>query len=292
MNPRAQEWTSRPERGNVLALRFIAWVALRLGRSPARALLYPICAYFLLFSVATRRASGDWLTRVLGRPPRLRERFQHYHVFASTILDRVFLLNDRFDLFDLDIQGADALREAQLAGRGCFLLGAHFGSFEVTRAAGRMHSGLEVSLLMYEANAQRMGAIMRLINPALGMKIIGLGEIDSMLQVRACLDAGEFVGMLADRRLDEADSLTVTIPFLGAPARFPTGPFRLATLLRRPIVLMFGVYRGGNRYEVCFEPMAVGEGGVARLAAHYAKRLEHHARRAPYNWFNFHDFWN
>jgi predicted LPLAT superfamily acyltransferase len=289
MNPRAQEWASRPERGNVLALRFIVWVALRLGRTPARALLYPICAYFLLFSVASRRASRDWLTRVLGRPPSLREQFQHYHVFASTILDRVFLLNDRFDLFDIDIVGADAVREAQLAGRGCLLLGAHFGSFEVTRAVGRMQSGPKVNLLMYEANAQRIGAIIRSINPALGMKIIGLGGIDSMLQVRACLDAGEFVGILADRRLGDEDSLTV--PFLGAPARFPTGPFRLAAILRRPIVLMFGIYRGGNRYEVCFEPLALGEGGVTQLAAHYAERLEYHARRAPFNWFNFHDFW-
>jgi len=289
MSARAQEWTSRPERSNDLALRFIVWVALRLGRTPARLLLYPTCAYFLLFSAAARRASRDWLTRVLGRAPVLREQFRHYHVFASTILDRVFLLNDRFDLFQVDVVGTEAVQEARLAGNGCFLLGAHFGSFEVARAVGRMQPGLEVSLLMYEANAQRIGTIIRAINPRLGMKIIGLGAIDSMLHVRACLDAGEFVGMLADRRLGDEDS--VSVPFLGAPAQFPAGPFRLAVLLRRPIVLMFGVYRGGNRYDVCFEPIPVGASDLTQLAARYAERLEFHARRAPFNWFNFHDFW-
>lgn len=283
-------WTSRPERSNTLALRFIVWVALHLGRPVARAMLYPTSLYFLLFSVAPRRASRQWLARALGRPPRWHESYRHYFAFAATILDRVFLLNDRFDLFDLELVGTEAVHEAFAAGAGCFLLGAHFGSFEVTRAVGRMQPGLDVSLLMYEANAQRIGAVIRAINPALGQKIIGLGAVDSMLRVRESLDAGGFVGMLADRRLGDEESIMV--PFLGSPARFPAGPFRLAVLLRRPVVLMFGLYLGGNRYEVHYERLPVEDRDVTRLAERYVARLEHHARRAPYNWFNFHDFWD
>lgn len=285
----ATPWTSQPERSNTLALRIIVWVALRLGRPAARALLYPTSLYFLCFSGAPRRASRDWLTRALGRPPRWREQFRHYFTFSATILDRVFLLNDRFDLFELELIGTDAMREAFEAGAGCFLLGAHFGSFEVTRAVGRMQPGIEVSLLMYEANAQRIGAAIRAINPALGTKIIALGAVDSMLRVRESLDAGEFVGMLADRRLGEDESIIV--PFFGEPARFPAGPFRLALLLRRPIILMFGIYLGGNRYEVHYERLALDGSDLKQLAIRYAERLEHHARRAPFNWFNFHDFW-
>lgn len=288
MNTATQTWTTQPERSNMVALRIIVWVALHLGRTTARLLLHPICLYFLLFSIATRRASRAWLARVLERPVTWVDQFRHYHTFASTILDRVFLLNDRFDLFDLDVHGMDAMTEVCEARTGCFLLGAHFGSFEVTRAVGRMQPGLEVSLLMYEVNAPRIGAIIRAINPALGNKIIALGALDSMLRVRERLDAGEFVGMLADRRLGDEES--VTIPFFGVPAKFPAGPFRLAALLRRPIVLMFGIHRGGNRYEVHYERIAV-DGDATQLAMRYVQRLEHHARSAPYNWFNFHDFW-
>lgn len=289
MSSPAPDWTSRPERSNTLALRIIVWVALRLGRTPARALLLPISLYFLVFAGAPRRASHGWLTRALGRPPRWHEQFRHFHTFSATILDRVFLLNDRFDLFDLELVGTETVRDAFVAGAGCFLLGAHFGSFEVTRAVGRMQPGLDVSLLMYETNARRIGAMIRAINPALGTKIIPLGSMQSMLRVRECLDAGGFVGMLADRRLGDDDG--ITIPFLGVPARFPAGPFRLAVLLRRPVVLMFGVYLGGNRYQVHYESLTLDNGDVGQLAARYVERLEHHARRAPYNWFNFHDFW-
>ena len=31
---------------------------------------------------------------------------------------------------------------------------------------------------------------------------------------------------------------------------------RLAALLRQPVVLMLGLYCGGNRYDVVFEPVA------------------------------------
>ncbi|MNC91815.1 hypothetical protein D3C83_81360 [compost metagenome] len=65
------------------------------------------------------------------------------------------------------------------------------------------------------------------------------------------------------------------------------------------IVLMFGVYRGGSRYDIYFERLA-GIQPVGRLERkrawedslrQYVGRLEHYCRLAPYNWFNFYDFW-
>ena len=89
------------------------------------------------------------------------------------------------------------------------------------------------------------------------------------------------------------DEESVTVPFLGTPARFPTGPFRLAVLLRRPIVLMFGLYRGGNHYDIHFEALepASGENALEQSLRRYVERLEHFCRLAPYNWFNFYDYW-
>jgi predicted LPLAT superfamily acyltransferase len=116
-----------------------------------------------------------------------------------------------------------------------------------------------------------------------------------MIEIRDCLDQGGFVGMLADRTL--ASDSTIRLPFLGAPAAFPTGPARLAGLLRPPVVLMVGLFLGGNRYEIHFEQLADAAPDrpnpeqTAALIARYAARLEHYCRVAPYNWFNFFDFW-
>lgn len=292
----APEWVDRPERSNALALRFMAWAAMAMGRPLVRALLYPICLYFLAFSPRARSASRKYLGKILGRSTGLADSFRHYHSFASVLLDRVFLLNDQVSRFDVRVHGAEIIEEMVARGQGCVLLGGHLGSFEVARSNGRTR-GLKINMLMYEDNARNVGEVIRAINPDLHLGVIALGRLDSMLKVEAALARGEVVGMLADRTLDDGD--TVQIQFLGQPARFPTGPVRLAIMLNRPTVLLFGLYRGGNRYEIHVERFAEPDqvrgreraAAADRLQRRYAERLEHYCRLAPYNWFNFYDFW-
>lgn len=276
-------------------LRLGVWLALRLGRTLARVLLAPVCLGFVIASPAARAASKGYLTRVLGRPPRAQEVLRHFFTFGTTVLDRVYLLNDETHRFEITLHGEAIVAEILAQGGGCLLLGAHHGSFEVLRLVGRRQPGLRVSLAMYEATGRKIGAALNAINPHLAPRIIGLGAPGAMIEIRDCLDQGGFVGMLADRTLP-SDS-TIGVNFLGAPAAFPTGPARLAALLRPPVVLMIGLFRGGNRYEIHFERLAAPASAkpepeeVTRLIAHYVARLEHYCRAAPYNWFNFFDFW-
>ena len=291
------EWVARPERSNTLAMRCIVWVALGLGRAPARLLLYPICVYFLIFSVKTRAASRKYLRKVLAREPRITDLFRHYHTFAATILDRVFLLNDRYADFDVRVHGKEIVDGMNAHGEGCFLLGAHLGSFEIIRALGRETKVPPINLVMYEENARKLNSVLRAINPDLALQVIALGKVDSMLKVEAALERGEFAGMLGDRSI--AGEGTVKHDFFGEQATFPLGPFRIAMLLQRPIVLMFGLYHGGKRYDIHFELLAdmrrlersQRELALDRALTGYLERIEHYCRLYPYNWFNFYDFW-
>jgi len=296
LSPAARGWLGQRERSSALALRFIVWVALKLGRPAARLLLYPICAYFLLFSSRARAASRNYLARVLDRRPTVADLFRHYHTFAATILDRVFFLNDRYRMFEVRMHGEEIVAPMLQRGEGAFLLGAHLGSFEVLRAFGRRQPGLRTCLVMYEGNARKVNAALHAINPDLALDVIGLGSVDSMLQVQARLARGDFVGMLGDRSIESEGAARRA--FLGAEAAFPLGPFRMAAALKRPIILMVGLYRGGNRYDIHFERLAdAPAAGVPRDALmrewldRYVARLEHYCRLAPYNWFNFYDFW-
>src|SRR3954454_25147697 len=90
-----REWIARPERSTTFAIKFIVWVALRLGRPAARLLLYPILLYFVLFSRKPRAASAGFLKKVLPKPPAFADLFRHYYVFAACLLDRVLSLNDQ-----------------------------------------------------------------------------------------------------------------------------------------------------------------------------------------------------
>ena len=286
-----EEWATRRERGAVPLIRLMVWIALRIGRPAAQLLLLPACGYFFLFSPGARAASLAYLRRALGRRPTWMDRWRHYWCFATCLLDRVLLLNGRVDLFEVTVHGEEAVTAMVEQGGGGFLFGAHLGSFEVVRAAGHHMAGVRTSLVMYEDNARKTNAVLNAINPALSIEIIGLGKPGSMLAVRDRLDDGHLVGILADRSLES--ERRVRIPFLGAPAWFPAGQFRMAAMLRRPVVLMLGVHRGGRRYEIVFETIAAEPAGeaVEAMMRRYVARLEQHCRGAAYNWFNFYNFW-
>lgn len=292
-----QDWARRSERGSLPLIKLGVWVALRLGRKAARVFLYPICFYFMVSSPRAARSSRAYLSRVLGRQARARDIFRHYLTFGACVLDRVFLLNEQIEQFDIKVHGEEIVQEIHQRGNGCMLFGAHIGSFEVARAVGRRERTVPISLLMYEENARKIRASLAAINPDLATEVIGLGRLDSLIAVAERLSRGHFIGVLADRNVDGKD--LVRYDFLGAPAAFPQGPFRVAMMLQRPVVLMVGVYRGGRTYEIFFELLADASGSRPRDAAawidnamrRYVARLEHYCREAPFNWFNFYDFW-
>lgn len=291
------DWMREKERSHVLILKLMVWISLTFGRRLGRVVLHGIALYFVLFAPRARRASRAYLRRVLGRYANWRDGYRHVLAFASTIHDRVYLLNDRFDVLDVEVHGAEVLDEALREQAGVLLVGAHLGSFEVLRAMGRDRAGLRVAILMYEQNARKLNATLAAINPKALQDIIPLGRLESMLEVRDKLDAGYVVGMLADRSLG-GDTMQAA-DFLGQPADFPVGPWRLAAMLRRPVFFMAGLYLGGNRYSLRFEPLADFSGiersgrdaAIAQAVQRYADCLSRHCRMAPFNWFNFFDFW-
>jgi len=291
------EWLRHKERGAAWSIKLGVYLALTLGRRMARLFLPLGCLYFLLSAGEGRRASRDYLNRVLGRRAGLRDVFRHYQAFGSCILDRVFFLKGQTGLFDIRIIGEDLLMDHLKQGSGCFLLGAHIGSFEVLRAAGRAHEDLRINMLMFEENAQKIGSVLSELAPDIAKEIISLGQPESFIRTSYALDRGNFVGLLADRSLSTDQQ--VRLPFLGAPAPFSPGAFRMMALLKKPVLLMFGLYRGGNRYDIHIErfslpedlPQRASSAEIEAMVARYAGRLEHYCRLAPYNWFNFYKFW-
>ncbi|MEJ0070361.1 MAG: lipid A biosynthesis acyltransferase [Pseudomonadota bacterium] len=289
-------WIHQRERGSRTSLNVMIWLALRIGRRLGRILSVPITAYFYLFSIRGRAASRAYLTRALGRRPRWHEVFRHFLTFSAIILDRPFLLTRRLHDYDIDVTGLEHLAKWSEQGRGCILLGSHLGSFEILRALAEADPRIRLRPLMHEGTAAST-ALFRALNPGLARKIIPLGSVSTMLQVKEALAGGEMVGILGDRAV-RGDKVA-NASFLGAPAAFPVGPFVLSSLLEAPVVLCFGLYCGRGRYEIRFEPFVEGthlprgerDAALQSLVARYAARLEHECRRRPFNWFNFYDFW-
>jgi predicted LPLAT superfamily acyltransferase len=292
------DWVKHRERGSIALLRLMAFVSLRLGRRLSRIPLYGIAIYFFLFAPVARRHSRRYLRLALGRAPGAPDRFRQLLTFATTIHDRVYLINEQFELFNISLEGESLLLAQSAAGRGALLMGAHMGSFEVMHSLGRRIRGLEVAMAMYEENARKINATLAAINPRVVTDIVALGRIDAMLNIAERLDRGAFVGVLGDRTLGNEPVHPVTL--LGERAYLPMGPMRAAAILRCPVFFMAGLYRGRNNYHVVFErvadfsalPAGTREAAVRTAVERYAAVIERYCRSDPYNWFNFQSFWD
>ena len=293
-------WKQRPEGGGHFAIWLIRGIARHGGRRVARLLLLPITLYFMVVRGPERRASIQYLERVLGRPARLLDGARHIHTFASTILDRVFLLSGRLKLFRFTISGLDDVHGQLDKGRGVLLFGSHLGSFEVMRVLARHRPDYVIRVVMDTRHNPAMTTLLDALDPVIAANVIDAGQEGPslMLAIQQAVSAGQLVALLVDRV--QAGDTAEVVPFLGHDAPFPRAPWLIASLLHVPVVLAFGLYRGGNRYDLAFETFSDGlqipraERGPAlnALIRRYATRLEHYARLAPYNWFNFYDFWN
>lgn len=290
-------WIHLPERGSARALAAIHWVGRVIGRPAGRLLLYPIALYFLLTAQRPRRASRAFLRRALQREARAIDLFRHFHCFAATILDRTFLLSGQVEKFDIRVHNGQLIGDQVRSGNGCILLGSHLGSFEALRVLGVTERHFPLKVLMNVDHNPAITRFLNALNPEIAATIIPIRGPGTLIAVKEWLDQGYLIGTLGDRVV--AEERATRCRFFGEEAAFPLGPFQVAAMVRCPVILAFALYRGGNRYDVHFERLADSipaadrrrPDALGRWAQHYADRLEAHARSAPYNWFNFYDFW-
>ena len=293
----AAVWVDRQERGSLTLLRFMVWLVRLVGRPLTMPLLYPIAAYFFLTSAEARHSSKMFLEKAMSRPPTLIDVFRHIHCFAITILDRVLFFSTGGEGFDIDVEDPDDLLARMEAGQGCFLIGAHLGSFDMMRAFTVQRTDLKLKILMQAGHNAKLTDMLIALAPDIAETLQPMRGPSDLLRLREWIDQGYIVAVLGDRALPGEPQLEVD--FLGAPALLPASPIQLAALLKAPVFTFFGLYRGGRRYSAHFDllaerielPRADRTDATASWLQLYADRLAHHARLAPYNWFNFTPFW-
>ena len=307
--PARTAWAGIAERGSMGALRFIRWVYTTFGRRATIAFLTPVVAYFFVTGRGVRRASLDYLRTLwvapggreaLGAPPTWRHAYRHLHEFAEQVLDRMIVWSGDTELIEVDYEGTELLLELSQQRRGAILLGSHHGSSDLLRSVAE-RTGVTLNVLIFAANAARINEFFEKLHPDLRMRMIPfeLGSIRWVFDLKAAIDRGELVALMGDRVWESERDREVAVTFLGRRARFPLGPFLLQTVIGCPMILTGCVRTGPARYRASAIPFAA-EGAVLRsdrrksaeeLAQRYAHALEQSCLSAPYQWFNFFDFW-
>lgn len=303
-------WARIAESGSMRALRFIGWFHRRFGRAPSVALLWLAAAYFLVRSRPARRGSLRYLERIwassegrrtLGRRPGYLTVLRHLHTFAVAIYDRLVVWSGELDSLEVRHDGSEKIFGMAGTGRGALLLGAHVGNFDMLSYLSRKYQ-LFVNVIVFHGNAARINAFLESYAPNQQIRMIDIdpSSVSAAFQIKACIERGEFVAMLADRAAPERTARSADATLLGGAARFPLSPFLLACVLECPVLFALCVGTGPARYETVLRPIGdtarvprgEREKRAVELLERYVALLEATCTRLPFQWFNFYDYWN
>ena len=124
-----------------------------------------------------------------------------------------------------------------------------------------------------------------------GMRFVPRARPSVGVELLAALRRGEVVALQADRAIGTGGD--VWVPFFGAAAPFPIGPFLLARAAGVPLVPAFCVLDREYRYAVKIAtPITVRRGEEESAVRAWVAMLESVVRENPTQWFNFFDVWN
>jgi predicted LPLAT superfamily acyltransferase len=291
-------WRSRPEGGSRFGLRITVLAARWLGRPILRIILYPISLYFFIFRHEERIASAAYLERVFGRSPSKWEIFKHFQTFAAVTADRIYFLMGQTERLDIAVHKIPEMQALVDQGRGGIVLAAHIGSFEAARVLGSSLGNVNLRVVLDRTIAKQLSRELDALDVDLAGSIIDANQPPAMmgLQIAESLKNADWIGFLADRY--RPGDRTVECEFLGGKAQLPLGPLIIASISKVPLVCIFPLYIDG-KYEIhceilssCFSlPHENRETALQEYAQLFADKMSKYVRLAPYNWFNFYDFW-
>lgn len=298
-------WAQLGERGALLGLRIAAAVYRHLGQRACLALLFPVALYFFLTGREQRRASRDFLARVAamrpdGRKPRTRDLVRHSFDFARKALETIAAWAGEIDPSRVRLADAEALRHAAESQRGLLLIVSHLGNVDLSRAVLDEETRARLTVLVHTRHAENYNRVLRSFRPDAAMNTIQVSDVTpaTAMLLAERIAQGAWIAIAGDRTPVAGAARVSRAAFLGADAPFPQGPYVLAHLLRCPVYTMFCL-REGAHWRVYFEkfadeivlPRGARDAALNRYAQSYAERLEAYCIAAPYQWYNFFDFW-
>ena len=301
-----KHWAQITEATFLPGMRLMFWIYRICGRWPARAVLWPIVLWYMITKPAARASSSDYLRRLaaFGGASRIKPGMvavlRHFASFAESILDKMLLWGGWFDTERVEFHGYDRIAAQIAAKRGALLICCHLGNLELSRVVSRRRADAKLTVLLHTKNAERFNRLLAQLDPASQLNLLQVTEISPATAVLLSekIARGEFVAIAGDRIPVSPRPRVAWASFLGERAPFPVGPYILAGLLQCPVYLLFSM-RAGRASEIRFElfresirlPRKGRDEALAELAAEYAARLQHFCLRAPFQWFNFYDFW-
>jgi predicted LPLAT superfamily acyltransferase len=294
------KWSNR-NLGSGLQYQFFHWIVRCRALPLARALLAFVVFYYTLLPHVRRRCSS-YLQRRFGQTDGwtgFAHAYRLYLNFGQILLDRMIAGTiGRFPICSSAPAVRAELLEATRNPRGCILLTAHIGAWQVG-LAGLEQLECPIHIVqIYDPDNPDKHYFER--GKGRTLHIIDASEpIGAFVEMAAALRRGEIVCLMGDRLVSERDTEnSVSVPFLGGSIALPVSAYALASMTEAELIMLFTVRENGITRALRAERLKVSPGLPRHdpsvflpFATRFAQAMEEFVQVYPYQFFNFYNMW-
>lgn len=289
----AAEWQGK-SRGTVLGYKIFVFFMKKVGIGAAYFILYFVAAYFCFFSKDSTKSIYYYLRHRL-KYSKLKSVFgifKSYYVFGQTILDKIAISSGLSDRFTYESDGVHFINETLKAKKGGVLISAHVGNFEISEHFfGILEENASISLLTTNVEHTAIKEYLDSVRKKSNIKLILIKEdLSHIFEVNAALARNEIVCITGDRYVKGSKFLTEEL--LGKEAKFPAGPFMLASRLNVPVLFVYVMKETNKHYHLYARKSQAKHRDAQALLKEYTQSVTWMLKKHPLQWFNYFDFWN
>ncbi|PKV52953.1 putative LPLAT superfamily acyltransferase [Aquimarina sp. MAR_2010_214] len=287
------EWKGK-SRGTVLGYKIFVFFIKKVGLGSAYFILYFVAIYFCFFALSSSRSIYYYLNKRL-KYPRFKsflKIFQSYYVFGQTIIDKVAISSGLRNKFTYEFDGVELINETLKQKKGGILISAHLGNFEIAEHFfGELEENAAISLLTTDIEHTAIKNYLDSVTSKSNIKFIFIKEdLSHIFQINAALARNEIVCITGDRYFEGSKYLTQDL--LGQDARFPSGPFMLASRLKVPVLFVYVMKETNTHYHLYARKAKAKHRDAKELLKEYTESLKWMLDKYPLQWFNYFDFWS
>ncbi|PKG82508.1 family 2 glycosyl transferase [Colwellia sp. 75C3] len=302
-------WSKVTERGSMLGIETLIFIYKIFGKGLFKVCLTPVMFYFYLTGSSARQAVWYYLDNYhvsQGQAKKtglakFNDGFKVFFSFGLSIVDKFDAWLGKVSFDDIDIVGDEGY-QALSSGPGAVIFSAHLGNMEVCRAIfSHGENKKPLNVITYNEHTPSFNNFLKKVNADSAINFIHINNFgpDDTIKLKQKIEDGEAVVIFADRTSVNNPNSVNFAPFLGEDAPFAVGPFALATIMDCPVFTIFCIKEKG-RYRTYIEKLAdpikikrkERQQYFNDLTKRFAKRLEKHVLLAPYQWYNFFNFWH
>lgn len=282
--------------GNKLGYRIFIAVLQKMGVRSAYVLLSFVSLYYFLFAWKSSRYILYYFRQRLGYGyfKSLVALYKNYYAFGQSLIDKITIMTGGANQFSFDFDGEEHMHEMVSMQKGGLLLSSHVGNWE---AAGHLLDRLNtrINVVMFDGEHQKVKDYLTSVTGERKANIIVIkNDLSHIYEIDQALKNNELVCMHADRFVE--GNRTMDIDFLGAPAKFPAGPFIIAAQFKVPVCYVFAMKEKTTRYhfystEVKIYDYSNKAAAMQHMLHDYTRQMEEKIKLYPVQWYNYYDFW-